>query len=664
MLLTFKQKIIFGFAFVGILLTVVGYFFHISLNNIERAYINIKTEALPVQRNADEIQAIILNYSKNANAIYGAHNIKTIVKLSNKNSKIKESLLNILQRNKSDEVVNLTKLNKQALSLISVSETLITNKTAFLNSKNEIKELIALQLETIKKTSDILYDLEALNGLSDTLLDEVMGTVIRIDDMLFKLSELTNGLVHTLDKDIQNKHQKDLLFLLANIQDNYNFLSRQLSTVDSGNFKSKFEQNFSLFTSNIDKPGKLYQHQILQIEKRNEIELNFEKIEALSEKINTSIKKIKQQANETVIHYQQIADLKIENSKVLLMVVAVVFILVGGVIAYIFSDIIRSLGGEPHYAAKICNQVAKGNLSLQIKLNNADKQSLLFSISNMQSQLAEILNKVSTATFSVSSASSQINMAAQEIARGASVQAASIEETSASMEQMSASIEQNNENARATNSIAQKNAEDASSVGNEVFETVDAMKQIAKRVGVIDDIAYQTNLLALNAAIEAGRAGEYGKGFAVVASEVRKLAERSQIAAQEIGELAKNSVKRAEKAGQSLNEIVPSISRTADLMQEIASISAEQATGVSEINQAISQISQTLQVNAAASEQLSATSEEMNSHALHLQQSVSYFVLANGKHTSDTHTPKQDKLPRKTSATNDFSGDFDHYSEF
>jgi methyl-accepting chemotaxis protein len=220
------------------------------------------------------------------------------------------------------------------------------------------------------------------------------------------------------------------------------------------------------------------------------------------------------------------------------------------------------------------------------------------------------------------------------------------------MEQMSASISQNNENAGITNGMAQQAAKEATSGGEAVSDTVDAMQKIAEKISVIDDIAYQTNLLALNAAIEAGRAGDHGKGFAVVASEVRKLAERSQVAAQEIGELAKDSVKRADVAGQSLKEMVPSINKTADLVQEIAASSSEQASGVHQINEAIAQVNQTMQHNAAASEELSATSEEMNIQAVQLQESVNYFQLdapvTNQPYQADQASPKA--IQRKNTA--------------
>jgi methyl-accepting chemotaxis protein len=196
------------------------------------------------------------------------------------------------------------------------------------------------------------------------------------------------------------------------------------------------------------------------------------------------------------------------------------------------------------------------------------------------------------------------------------------------MEQMSASVNQNTENAKLTDNMASKASKEAVEGGTAVKQTVDAMKQIASKIGIIDDIAYQTNMLALNAAIEAARAGEHGKGFAVVAAEVRKLAERSQVAAQEIGELAGGSVKMAERAGTLLDEIVPSIQKTSDLVQEIAAGSSEQSSGIGQINSAMSQLSQITQQNASASEQLAATAEEMNGQSEQLQQTMAFFKLS------------------------------------
>jgi methyl-accepting chemotaxis protein len=196
---------------------------------------------------------------------------------------------------------------------------------------------------------------------------------------------------------------------------------------------------------------------------------------------------------------------------------------------------------------------------------------------------------------------------------------------------MSASITQNAENSRQTEQMATAGAKNAEESGKSVTETVQAMKDIAERISIIEEIAYQTNLLALNAAIEAARAGEHGKGFAVVATEVRKLAERSQKAAGEISGLASGSVKVAERSGQLLLELVPAIRKTADLVQEVAAASQEQSSGVAQINKAMTQVDQVTQRNASASEELASTAEEMSSQAESLQQLVSFFRLAAGE---------------------------------
>ena len=242
-------------------------------------------------------------------------------------------------------------------------------------------------------------------------------------------------------------------------------------------------------------------------------------------------------------------------------------------------------------------------------------------------KLREIVGEVKSAAANVASGSQELSSSAEEMSQGASEQAAAAEEASSSMEQMTSNIRQNADNALQTDKIAVKSASAALEGGKSVVATVVAMKDIAGKISIIEEIARQTNLLALNAAIEAARAGEHGKGFAVVASEVRKLAERSQKAAAEISSLSASSVDVAEKAGHLLGLMVPDIQKTAELVQEINAASREQDLGAEQINKAIQQLDQVIQQNASASEEMASTAEELSSQAEQLQNAVAFFRL-------------------------------------
>jgi methyl-accepting chemotaxis protein len=290
----------------------------------------------------------------------------------------------------------------------------------------------------------------------------------------------------------------------------------------------------------------------------------------------------------------------------------------------------RSITRPISEAANAASELAGGNLTIKLESTSSDEVGqLMAAMKAMIAKLSHTIGEVTVTADTLGNAAAQVSATAQSLSQASSEQAASVEETTASVEQMSASINQNTENAKVTDGMATKSSQEAQEGGIAVKETVEAMKSIAGKIGIIDDIAYQTNLLALNAAIEAARAGEHGKGFAVVAAEVRKLAERSQVAAQEIGQLAGSSVKLAEQAGHLLDEMVPSIKKTSDLVQEIAAASQEQSAGVGQINGAMGQLNKATQQNASASEELAATAEEMGGQAQQLRELMAFFRLDN-----------------------------------
>lgn len=301
-------------------------------------------------------------------------------------------------------------------------------------------------------------------------------------------------------------------------------------------------------------------------------------------------------------------------------------IIVITVAIFIMAKFSKTITKRLQETTDVMNLIAAGDLTVSIDESSRDEiGDMLSSVKRMVTEITHIINDLKFSARNVSEGSKELSSASESIASGSSSQASSAEEASASMEQMAANVKQNAENAGETERIAVQAANDTAAAGKIVLQTVDAMQTIADKITIIEEIARQTNMLALNAAIEAARAGEHGKGFAVVADAVRKLAERSQNAAGEISTLSNSSVDIAEQAGSMLEKIVPDINKTAELVQEISAASAEQNSGVEQINSALLQLDRVIQDNAASSEELATTAEELSAQADQLKNSIMFF---------------------------------------
>ncbi|WP_321478223.1 methyl-accepting chemotaxis protein [uncultured Paludibaculum sp.] len=316
---------------------------------------------------------------------------------------------------------------------------------------------------------------------------------------------------------------------------------------------------------------------------------------------------------------------------------------IGTVVALLLGFVIAQMIARPLAAAsRVVSAVSEGDLRGKVDVTSRDEVGqMMTAINHMVDNLRKIVGSVAASSANVAGGSEEMSSTAQQLSQGATEQSAAAEESTSSMEEMTSSIQQNADNARQTDKIASKAAEDGKTSGEAVARTVQAMKEVAEKINIIEEIARKTDLLALNAAVEAARAGEHGKGFAVVASEVRKLAERSQTAAAEISRLTSDGVKTADGAGQLLAKLVPDIQRTAELVREIAAASVEQSTGATQVSKAMQQLDQVIQENAAASEEMASTAEELSSQAEVLQSAIAFFKV------DDAHRVQAPQTQRK-----------------
>lgn len=343
--------------------------------------------------------------------------------------------------------------------------------------------------------------------------------------------------------------------------------------------------------------------------------------------------------------FQIVSSLEAANQKVISATISVflwtlVTLGIIGVAVWLLMNaiVIRPLKSIQH----LSETMADGDFTERVDLKSKDEMGLVArSLNRMVSSLAGIIMKVRDVTLGVTHVSRELSSASSSLAEGAAQQASNVEEVAASMTEITSSIGQTADNSRDTESIANQAAKDAEECGEALGEALSALKEIAERILVIEEIARQTNLLALNAAIEAARAGHHGKGFAVVASEVRKLAERSGNAAGEISSLSNASVQVADRAGHLLSALVPEIQKTAALVQDISAACHEQNAGAEQINTALQDLDQVIQQNASASEEIASTAQQLSGQAEELRRTTELFKLPD----ENIEQPPQQELP-------------------
>lgn len=342
---------------------------------------------------------------------------------------------------------------------------------------------------------------------------------------------------------------------------------------------------------------------------------------------------------------RQIQATAIKNFRISLIIGVIGILLMAVIISIISKSITSALNKGVNFAQK----VARGDLTATFELDQNDEVGdLAKALNQMVLKLREIVESVNLSAENISDASREMSSNSQQMSQGANQQASSAEEVSSSMQEMASNIQQNTDNAQQTEKIVFKTADGIKQGSDSSEVSMNAMKEIAEKITIVNDIAFQTNILALNAAVEAARAGEHGKGFAVVAAEVRKLAERSKVAADEIDQLSRDGVEVSEKAGRQLKEIVPEIEKTVKLIQEISAASLEQNSGADQINSAVQQLNQVTQQNAASSEELATSSEELASQAEQLKEDISYFKIDNKKSKSAKQIKRVEKNQRKS----------------
>ena len=519
---------------------------------------------------------------------------------------------------------------------------------------HEISDMV--QDEEYKRTASevasAMQEYDRLNSESYNIqIKKIESSVIRskaadiiLKDVNYVIAYVREGIIKKSDYEAVPVDVVSNLIKLQNIRSetgNFWIVAQKYQLAKSIEDKSKYEQHWLDEISLLRNMIIDFKSELSDPRVREYLDDGLASINAYEQSVEEFIK-LDQQLSETMKYQRESSAVILEkaenlqemvsaridqikrNNSIIAVLISSLSVLLGILISFVITrSITRQLGGEPFEIVALTEKISAGNLN--IDFTDRKLTGVYLSMKEMTGKLTNIVNDIVSAANQVTSGSEQISSSAQQISSGTSEQASNMEEVSASIEELNSNIQQNTDNSQQSNTMAKQVSEDSQEGSEAVADTVNAMKNIAEKISVIQDIARSTNMLALNAAIEAARAGEAGKGFAVVASEVRKLAENSGAAAKEITEITQSSVHRAIAAQEKIEQIVPAMRKTADLVEEITMASQEQNRGAEQINQAVVQLDTVVQQNASASEELASMSEELLSQATTMKETISFF---------------------------------------